>query len=98
MSMVNHSPTHGFDTEPGGDLGRRVERRGVYRENRGMVSEAVGGGQELYDVLIIGGGPAGALAGLMLARKGRRAVILEKTKFPRFHVGESFLPATLDLI
>ena len=63
-----------------------------------MVSEAVGGGNDVYDVLIIGGGPAGALAGMMLARRGRRAVILEKTKFPRFHVGESFLPATLDLI
>ncbi|HEY8751184.1 MAG TPA: NAD(P)/FAD-dependent oxidoreductase [Tepidisphaeraceae bacterium] len=61
-------------------------------------AEVAGEQQDVYDVLIIGGGPAGALAGLMLARKGRRAVILEKTKFPRFHVGESFLPATLDLI
>jgi flavin-dependent dehydrogenase len=64
-----------------------------------MLSPEVAGGESgVWDVLIIGGGPAGALAGLMLARKGRRALILEKTKFPRFHVGESFLPATLDLI
>jgi flavin-dependent dehydrogenase len=53
---------------------------------------------DVWDVIIIGGGPAGALAGLSLARRGRRTIILEKSKFPRFHVGESFLPATLDLL
>jgi len=53
---------------------------------------------DVWDVIIIGGGPAGSLAGLSLAKRGRRAIILEKAKFPRFHVGESFLPATLDLL
>ena len=53
---------------------------------------------DVWDVIIIGGGPAGSLAGLSLARRGRRAIIIEKAAFPRFHVGESFLPATLDLL
>jgi flavin-dependent dehydrogenase len=49
-----------------------------------------------YDVAIIGGGPAGSVAGATLARDGRRVVILEKEKFPRFRVGESLLPASSD--
>ncbi len=48
------------------------------------------------DVLIIGGGPAGATAALLLARKGLRVIIVEKASFPRFQIGESFLPATLE--
>jgi flavin-dependent dehydrogenase len=49
-----------------------------------------------YDVAIIGGGPAGSVAGATLALSGRRVVILEKEKFPRFRVGESLLPASSD--
>lgn len=44
------------------------------------------------DVLIIGGGPAGSTAATFLARAGRRVLLLEKERFPRFHVGESLLP------
>lgn len=44
------------------------------------------------DVLIIGGGPGGSTAANVLARAGRRVTLLEKEKFPRFHVGESLLP------
>ena len=45
-----------------------------------------------YDVIIIGAGPAGATAGALLAAKGRRVLILEKEKFPRYHIGESLMP------
>lgn len=45
-----------------------------------------------YDVLIIGAGPAGTTAASILAEKGRRVLILEKTKFPRYHIGESLIP------
>src|SRR6266851_6451150 len=44
------------------------------------------------DVLIIGGGPAGTTAAALLAEKGRRVRVLEREKFPRYHVGESLLP------
>jgi flavin-dependent dehydrogenase len=47
-----------------------------------------------HDVVIIGGGPAGSVAGAALARYGRRVIILEKERFPRFRVGESLLPAS----
>lgn len=45
-----------------------------------------------YDVIIIGGGPAGSTAATTLAKAGRRVLVLEKMKFPRFHIGESLLP------
>jgi flavin-dependent dehydrogenase len=45
-----------------------------------------------YDAIIIGGGPAGSTAAAVLALKGRRVVVLEKEKFPRYHIGESLLP------
>jgi flavin-dependent dehydrogenase len=46
----------------------------------------------MYDVAIIGGGPAGSTAATLLARAGRRVVVFERDKFPRFHIGESLLP------
>jgi len=45
-----------------------------------------------WDVIIIGGGPAGSSAAITLAQQGRRVLVLEKETFPRFHIGESLLP------
>ena len=49
------------------------------------------------DVLVIGGGPAGATIGALLAQQGHKVAILEKERHPRFHIGESLLPANLPL-
>ena len=47
-----------------------------------------------YDVVVIGGGPAGAACGTILATHGRRTLIVERGQFPRFHIGESLMPDT----
>lgn len=46
----------------------------------------------MRDVIIIGGGPAGATAAALLARAGKSVLVLEREHFPRFHIGESLLP------
>jgi len=45
-----------------------------------------------YDVLIIGGGPAGSSSAAILAEHGHRVLVLEREKFPRYHIGESLIP------
>ncbi len=52
---------------------------------------------ERCDVLVVGGGPAGSTIATLLAREGRRVVLLEKTHHPRFHIGESLLPGNVAL-
>ena len=50
------------------------------------------------DVLIIGAGPAGAMAAAQLQRGGFKLLVVEKQTFPRFVIGESLLPHTMDLL
>jgi flavin-dependent dehydrogenase len=49
------------------------------------------------DVLILGGGPAGSTAGMVLAREGIPSVVIESERHPRFHIGESLLPHSLPM-
>jgi geranylgeranyl reductase family protein len=51
----------------------------------------------MFDVLVVGGGPAGSTAANLLARKGLRVTLLERERFPRFQIGESLLPYNNDV-
>ena len=48
--------------------------------------------EQRYDAIIIGGGPAGSTAAAVLGEYGHRVLVLEKEKFPRYHIGESLMP------
>ena len=50
------------------------------------------------DIAVIGGGPGGSAVATLLARAGWKVVLFEKERFPREHVGESLLPASLPLL
>jgi flavin-dependent dehydrogenase len=52
---------------------------------------------EPVEVLVLGGGPGGASAAAILAKAGVRVRVLERDHFPRFHIGESLLPASVPL-
>src|ERR1700727_458517 len=47
-----------------------------------------------YDAIIIGAGPAGSASSALLAEKGHKVLVIEREKFPRYHIGESLLPFT----
>jgi flavin-dependent dehydrogenase len=46
------------------------------------------------DVVVMGGGPSGATVSTLVAQQGRRVLLLERERFPRFHIGESLIPET----
>jgi FADH2-dependent halogenase len=51
-----------------------------------------------YDAIVIGGGPSGCSYAITLARSGRSVLLLERERFPRFHIGESLLPYTAEIL
>ncbi|MEU7769393.1 tryptophan 7-halogenase [Nocardia sp. NPDC049190] len=48
-----------------------------------------------YDVIVVGGGPAGSTTATLIAQEGHRVLLLEREQFPRYQIGESLLPATI---
>ena len=49
---------------------------------------------DTYDVIVIGGGPAGSTTAALVAEHGHRVLLLERARFPRFQIGESLMPGT----
>lgn len=49
-----------------------------------------------FDFAVAGGGPGGTAAAISLAQRGHRVVLLERERFPRFHIGESLLSTVND--
>lgn len=50
---------------------------------------------EEFDVVVVGGGPAGSTVSTLVAMQGHRVLLLEKELFPRYQIGESLLPSTI---
>lgn len=82
------------DSEP-----RRSVQRGREKQQEPNVKFAeVSGRQSAVEVLIIGAGPAGAVAAALLRRQGRGVLVLERKQFPRFSIGESLLPQSMEYL
>jgi flavin-dependent dehydrogenase len=56
------------------------------------------GARDPWDVIVVGGGPGGSATATLLARRGWRVLCCERARFPRAHVGESLLPASLPIL
>lgn len=56
------------------------------------MSSSLYGMPDEFDVIIIGGGPAGATSAGLIAQQGHRVLVLDRERFPRYHVGESLIP------
>lgn len=50
-----------------------------------------------FDVTVIGGGPGGSTLAALLAKQGRKVAVVERAEFPRFRIGESLLPFSIDI-
>lgn len=72
----------------------RIVSRGTNLDGQSVALEATRG----CDVLVIGGGPAGATIATLLAERGQHVVVIEKDRHPRFHIGKSLLPLNLPLL
>jgi flavin-dependent dehydrogenase len=67
------------------------------RNGSSGLAPAVSASGQRCDVLVMGGGPAGSSAAIVLAERGYDVVLIEKAHHPRFHIGESLLPSNLPL-
>lgn len=54
--------------------------------------------QGSFDVIVIGAGPAGSVASALLCQRGYRVLVLERSHFPRFSIGESLLPQSMQFL
>lgn len=55
-------------------------------------------GRVAVEVLVIGAGPAGSVAAALLCQQGRQVLVLEREQFPRFSIGESLLPQSMEYL
>src|ERR1017187_9842228 len=53
---------------------------------------------ESVEILIIGAGPSGSVAAALLRRQGRQVLVIEREQFPRFSIGESLLPQSMQYL
>src|SRR3954462_14674278 len=53
---------------------------------------------ESTGILIVGAGPAGSVAAALLRQQGRQVLVIEREQFPRFSIGESLLPQSMEYL
>lgn len=55
-------------------------------------------GDETFDTIVVGGGPAGSTVASLVAARGNKVLLLDEATFPRYQIGESLIPSTILLL
>jgi flavin-dependent dehydrogenase len=72
-----------------------MAHRGVPYQNLYYLLTSMHMSSSMYDIAVVGGGPAGSTAAAFLSRADRRVIVFESEEFPWFHMGESLLPFSM---
>lgn len=91
MTLNDSSKNGVVEAPPNGSQSLTIEQYEELSQEMNIIDQS-------FDAIVIGGGPAGATCAYKMAAEGHSVLLLEKARFPRFHIGESMVPYITKLL